>query len=101
MSARMLAPAVGRVLKTHRWHCGARPWPLITHVCPQIAGFGAAPAWIQHRQGSVIGVHVSATEHVAPYRRHQRTDQMEPSADPVRERRSIDLHPGITVDLAL
>src|SRR5512146_446191 len=97
----MLPAAPGRVLKPYRRRLWTSPGALIAHVRPQIPGPGPSSPGVEHRQGSVIGMQMSAAQHVAAHRQHQGAQQPIGSPHPLRKERALELEAGEAVYLAL
>src|SRR5579883_2340300 len=97
----MLPAATGGVLEPHRRRLSTSPGALIAHVRPQIPGPGSSSPGVEHRQGSVIGMEMSAAQHVAANRQHQGAQQPIARPYPLRKKRAFELEAGEAVYLAL
>jgi hypothetical protein len=85
----MHGAAVGRIEECSRWRRCPGKRPVVAHVDPKTTG--AALAFGQHRHGGVVGMDALGREHVRADdldERHQRRGR---SADPIGERRDVNL----------
>ena len=101
MSSRPLGPAIRTVEIDRRRRIGSAPGPVIAGVDPEPAGLGAAAAGIEHRDRRVVGEQRLRGEDVLGEPGLQRLQPPDGSADPVGERRAIQLDALPGEDLAL
>ena len=96
-----LGLAVGAVEIDRRRRIGSVPGPVIAGVDPEPAGLGAAAAGIEHRDRRVVGEQRLRGEDVLGEPRLQRLQPPAGAANPVGERRAIELDALPGEDLAL
>ena len=97
----MLALAIGAVAIQHRRWRETGERPVITNVAPQSSGLRLAQAWGQHRHGGVVGVQPVRRHHMRRDGIDQRAQQRRRLANPVRQRRAIQIDPVTGIDLGL
>ena len=95
----MLAAAIGRVEEHRRRRIGAAKRPVVAHIGPQPAGAGLALG--QHRHGGVVGMDALGCEDMRPDRLDQRHQGRRRSADPIGQRRDVELDAFAGIDRAL
>src|SRR5579872_3799629 len=101
MALRMLALAVRRVGKPHRWGRRITTGTVIAHVGPQPTGLGLARSRSQHRRRCVVRVEFACGQHIPAHRIDQRSQQTAGFAYPVRQRGAIQIEPRAFVDFRL
>src|SRR5262245_30882808 len=96
-----LGLAIGTVeIDRGRW-IGAVPGPVVASVDPEPAGLGAAAAGIEHRNRGVVGEQLLRGKDVLGESGLKRLEPPAGAADPVRERRAVQLDALPGEDLAL
>ena len=94
-------PAIGAVEIDRRRRIGPVPGPVIAGIDPEPAGLGAASAGIEHRDRGVVGEQLLRGEDMLGEPCLQRLQPPASSADPVGQRRAIELDALSGEDLAL
>ena len=101
MSSRTLGSTIRTVeIDGRRW-IGSIPGPIITRVNPEAAGLGATTAGIEHRDRGVVSEHRLRGDDMFGEPCLQRLQPPDGAANPVGERRAIQLDALSCEDLAL
>jgi hypothetical protein len=82
------------ILGIHICRCRVRrtrPWPVIDRIAPQSPGFSSAAARIQHRQCRVVRKHLIRRQHRADHQVIKRPEPPAGSANPVAQRRAVQI----------
>jgi len=80
---------------------GTAPWPVIGGISPELTGLGAPAAGIKHRHGRFIGEQFGPLPELAKEPFVQWTQVPRGMADPVCQRRTIQIDALAGVDLGL
>ena len=80
---------------------GSRPGTVVDSIAPQPSGLGAAAAWIQHRQGRVVGNHFRRGQNRAQDQLIQRLQPPAGTSDPVAQGGTIQFDALAREDLRL
>ena len=103
MSDRPLGLAIGRIDISDAGWVGAAPWPIITSVGPKLADLGAPTAGIEHRRRGLVGEQLGRGLQRREQALMHRPQQEGRTADPIRQRRAVELDtlPGVNLRLAV
>ena len=101
MLYRPLGFAIRGIAIGDRRRITAAPGPVITRVSPELAGLRSAASGVEHRRGGLVGKQLAAPLEVGEQVIAQRRQPPRRASDPVRQRRTIDMHALAGVDLRL
>src|ERR1700739_4870544 len=93
--------AVGAVEVDGGRRVWSAPRPIVARIDPQSAHFGAATAWVEHRDRRVIGEYLARPKNMRGHTRLQRLEPPARTANPVGQGRTIDLDAMSGEDLSL
>jgi hypothetical protein len=97
----MLGAAPGGVEIDHRRRIGAGPGSIVARERPEVAGLGPPAPRIEHRRPGLVHEQLGRTLEVREEALVQRAELGGGTADPVRERRAIELEALAGIDPAL
>jgi hypothetical protein len=101
MRRRTLAPPIWTVEIDCRWRVRSAPGPVIAGVNPTPASLGAAATRVEHWNGRIIGKQLLGCEDVFGQPGLQWLQPPHGSANPIGERRAVELNALPREDLAL
>src|ERR1700677_3819076 len=93
MPPRMFPPAVFRICEPDGWRRIFTARPVVAHICPETSGLGLAATRGQHRDGSIVSMHLASAKHMLLNRTHQWVKQITGCANPSGQRGARYLNP--------
>ncbi len=99
MALRMLSSPVARVIEQRRRRIVAAKWPVIANIRPDPADHGLH--FRQHRDRGVVGMDAFRAHDMGPDGLNKRLKRHHAGADPIRQRRDIDLDALAGIGLTL
>jgi hypothetical protein len=101
MRDRLRRLSIGRIDIGDRRRVGSAPRPVVPRIGPELAGLGAASAWVEHRGRRLVGEQLRRRPEVGENALANRTQVEGGAADPVGERRAVEAQALALVNLRL